>query len=160
MVRHLFEIRPGSYTSSLLSPSRPRRAAQPQREDVQPAHHPDSRDVGLAGPESHLLQHEATSDTPTRSLKSNKMTLPSQTSFVTDSPPGYLVAFCGGMTASVGKGGAMDVIGTSVRPLTWSPTTSSSLNWKRMDLMGGRGIGLMVTPRRCWSTAQCPDGDQ
>jgi len=25
----------------------------------------------------------------------------------------------------------------SVRPLTWSPTTSFSLNWSDMDLMGG-----------------------
>jgi len=45
----------------------------------------------------------------------------------------------------------MSPIWTSVRPLTWSPTTSFSLNWREMDLMGGLfggcGIGWMVASR-------------
>jgi len=61
MVGQFIEIRPGSHTSSLLSPSRPRRAAQPQQGHAQPAHHRDSGGVGLAGPENLLLQHKATS---------------------------------------------------------------------------------------------------
>ena len=49
-----------------------------------------------------------------------------------------LVAFCGGVTPSVGKGGATDVICLSlIRPLTRYPTTFFSPNWKDMDLMGG-----------------------
>ena len=49
-----------------------------------------------------------------------------------------LAAFCDGVTTSMDKRRAMDVSYLdSVKPLTQSPTTPFSLNWRDMDLMGG-----------------------
>jgi len=59
-----------------------------------------------------------------------------------------LVAFYDGVTALVdGEGRWMSSIWTSSRPLTWSLTTSFSLNWRGMDLKDGLfdelGIGWL-----------------
>ena len=69
-----------------------------------------------------------------------------------------MMVFCDRLTASVDKGKAMMLFTwTSARPLTWSPTTSLSLNWREMDLksrlFGGQGIGCMVAGRGFWAMA-------
>jgi len=55
-------------------------------------------------------------------------------------------------------------ISTSVRPLTWHPTTFSSPNWKYVVLMGGlfngQRTGCRIKSREWRSMAECLDGDQ
>lgn len=58
----------------------------------------------------------------------------------------------------------MSPVWSSVKPLTWSPITFFSPNWKHMDLMGGLfdrwGTGCKIIHREWWWMAQCSDGDQ
>ena len=54
-----------------------------------------------------------------------------------------LVAFYDGVTALVdGEGQWMSSTWTSAKPLTWSLTTSFSLNWRGVRLKGGPFDGL------------------
>ena len=56
-----------------------------------------------------------------------------------------LVAFYDGVMASVdGEGQQMSSIWTSAKPLTWSLTTSFSLNWRGVDLKDGLFDGLGI----------------
>jgi len=66
-----------------------------------------------------------------------------------------LVVFDNSAPASVNKEEtSMPSIWTSARPVTWSPITSFSPNWKDVDLLGGlfnrQGTGYKNISRKWW----------
>ena len=63
-----------------------------------------------------------------------------------------------------GEGWWMSSTWTSAKPLTWSLTTTFSLNWRGVDLKDelfhGLGIGWLDAARQMWSMGLCQGGGQ
>jgi len=74
-----------------------------------------------------------------------------------------LVAFCGGVWHRwTGEGQRVSSIWSSAKPLTWSLTTSFSLNWGGVDLkdglFSGLGIGWLDAAKGLWWMVLCQGG--